>query len=469
VVASRLADVKRILASLTLVFFCGPLLAQVPPPGLPAGALVPKVACDADPKETYALYLPSNFSPERKWPIIYVFDPGARGAVAAEVIREAAENFGYIIAASNNSRNGPMGGSAEAARMLWQDTQQRFPIDERRRYVAGMSGGARVAASIALACGDCVAGVIANAAGFAPGTAPPRNMKFAYFAAVGDADFNHAELTQNRRQLDEVGAHYRIRIFEGQHGWAPAEVWLEALSWMDLQAMSAGALPRNPVRIHASLNETLERASAFEAKNYLLAAFREYQSAVRDFHDCLAKNRLAQLEKNKTLKSAQKQEVSELELQAKVEAAPSRQMQKIPSGELDATGLMDLRDSLADLKRQAAGPTRRALVMRRAISGLVVQAYESGQRSMEQKNSSAALLYFDLASAGSENPAWAHFQRARVYATLPDKKKMLAELHLCLAEGFHEAAALDSAEFQAYREQPEFQALMSEWKQKLQP
>ena len=64
-----------------------------------------------------------------------------------------------------------MGGSAEAAVAVWQDTQQRFAVDVHRRYVAGMSGAARVATSIALSCGDCVAGVIANAAGFPPDTA----------------------------------------------------------------------------------------------------------------------------------------------------------------------------------------------------------------------------------------------------------------------------------------------------------
>jgi hypothetical protein len=47
----------------------------------------------------------------RKWPIIYLFDPLARGEVAVEAVRAAAEKFGYIVVASNNSRNGPMADS----------------------------------------------------------------------------------------------------------------------------------------------------------------------------------------------------------------------------------------------------------------------------------------------------------------------------------------------------------------------
>ena len=460
----------KFLATLCVGLFCARAPAQALQPLPPVGTLVPRVACKNNAKETYALYLPSAYSAARMWPIVYVFDPGGRGQVAAEVIQAAAERFGYIVAASNNSKNGPLGGSAEAAIAVWGDTQQRFSVDPHRRYVAGLSGGARVATSIALSCGDCVAGVIANAAGFPPGTAPSHNMKFAYFAAVGDADFNYAEFTQLRSKLDEVGVRYVIRVFEGQHGWAPAEVWMEALNWMDLQAMAAGTLGRDPARIASSLDEALAKARALEAKNDLLTAYREYAEIVGNFRDLtdvsVAKMRVAELEKNKSVKAAEKQEASELEQQSRIEQAPASAMQKIPTGDLDASGFTDLRSNIADLKRQAAGRDRRTLVTRRAVSGLVVQAYESGQRSMEQKNYRDALLYFELAATGSENPVWAHFQRARVYALTSDKKGVLAELRQCLAIGVHDATAIDSDDFQAYRDQPDFEKLRDDWKAK---
>jgi hypothetical protein len=100
----------RTIVCLTLL--CWPAFTQVAPSPLPVGTIVPSVVCTADNKQTYALYLPPNFSTTRQWPIIYVFDPGARGQAAVEAIKPAAEKFGYIIAASNNSRNGPMGGSS---------------------------------------------------------------------------------------------------------------------------------------------------------------------------------------------------------------------------------------------------------------------------------------------------------------------------------------------------------------------
>ena len=65
-------------------------------------------------------------------------------------IQAAAEQYGYIVAASNNSRNGPYDVSTAAAQAMSTDVGRRFSIDPQRVYLAGMSGGARVATGIAL-------------------------------------------------------------------------------------------------------------------------------------------------------------------------------------------------------------------------------------------------------------------------------------------------------------------------------
>mgnify|MGYP003336387058 FL=1 len=72
------------------------------------GQVIDQVVTRADAKQSYAVYLPTTFSRTREWPVIFVFDPGARGRNAVERLRAAAERFGYIVAGSNNSRNGPI-------------------------------------------------------------------------------------------------------------------------------------------------------------------------------------------------------------------------------------------------------------------------------------------------------------------------------------------------------------------------
>ena len=443
---------------------------------LPTGTVTSKVVCAGNPQQTYAVYLPSQYSTKKRWPIIYAFDPLARGNAAVEAMRAAAEKYGYIVAASNNSRNGAEAMSTEAAKAMWQDTLQRFSLDERRRYFAGMSGGARLATALALNC-NCVAGVIANAAGFPQGRKVSAALKFAYFASVGNADFNFPEFIDLRRQLEETGAQYRIRIFDGQHGWAPEDVWLEALNWMDLQAMRAGVVERDPIRIQQSYDAAMQKASQWSSAKDFLAAYREYQSIAREFAgllDVTAAQKAAQeLTNEKRIKSAEKQESTEANDQGRLMAGPSAQIEQLASGNLPPQDVMALRDTLATMLRQArsslAAKDARSLVLRRALGNLVIQAFEAGQSSMDQRNYSTALSLFDVVVAGAGNAGWGHYHRARVYAIMADKKHMLSELKLASTTGFRDASALDSPEFQAFKSDPDLATIRREWSVNAQP
>src|SRR5690606_9494052 len=87
--------------------------------------------------DTYALYLPKNFSMGKKWPVIFLFDPEARGKAAILHFTEAAENYGYILVASNATKNGPYQINFRKASLLINGFIGAFPIDEQRIYFAG--------------------------------------------------------------------------------------------------------------------------------------------------------------------------------------------------------------------------------------------------------------------------------------------------------------------------------------------
>ena len=62
--------------------------------------------CTDDTSQSYEVYLPSGYPAQKKWPVIFVFDPHGNGKLAVEHFKEAAEMFGYVVLGSNNSRNG---------------------------------------------------------------------------------------------------------------------------------------------------------------------------------------------------------------------------------------------------------------------------------------------------------------------------------------------------------------------------
>src|SRR5260370_20621321 len=115
---------------------------------LPLGQIIDEVQCAADVSQHYSLYLPSNFSPQRRWPVILAYDAGGRGRRAVERYKDAAEKYGYIVAGSNNSRNGPWEISLNAAKAMTGDVDKLFPVDPKRIYTAGAFARPRVARQI---------------------------------------------------------------------------------------------------------------------------------------------------------------------------------------------------------------------------------------------------------------------------------------------------------------------------------
>ena len=221
---------------------------------LPRGTIVDDVTCADDPAQSYALYVPSTYSRAQAWNLLLGFHPAARGRAIVEKYRDAAERYGYIVAASNTSRNGPMAASAASVRAMSLDLGQRFAIDAERLYLTGLSGGARVAMQVALGKNN-IAGVIASSAGY-PDAKPRSSVPFAVFGTAGTDDFNYLEMRQLDRKL--TSPHY-VAIFSGGHTLPPDAVALEAIEWMEIQAMKSGRRRRDDAVIDRLLEKRRAR------------------------------------------------------------------------------------------------------------------------------------------------------------------------------------------------------------------
>lgn len=266
----------------------------------PTGSIIDEVRCEADSSQAYALYLPSKYSADRAWPVILAFDPRARGRTPVERYQAAAEKYGYIVAGSNNSRNGSWEASMNAAQAMADDVNRRFRVDPKRIYTAGMSGGARVALGIALGSSGLISGVVASSAGY-PDSKPRKTVPFDIFGTAGTEDFNYHEMRELDRTLTSP---HRVAIFDGGHVWLSSELAVEAVEWLELRAMAAGRAPRNNALIDSlyavrtSAADSLTGAAAVTALEAIAADFR-------DFKDVAAVSaRAAALRKDRAVRDA---------------------------------------------------------------------------------------------------------------------------------------------------------------------
>jgi dienelactone hydrolase len=361
--------------------------------------------CAKNPDQTYALYLPSTYTPSKKWPIVYAFDPAARGDRPIDALKAGAEKYGYILAASNNSRNGPWAPEIEAAQAVSDDTHILLSIDDRRVYFTGFSGGARVAGRIAQFC-KCAAGIYLNGAGFPIGTAPsPKDSVFPVFATVGNVDFNFPEVTRLDEALGAAGYPHFLRYFEGPHQWAPAEVADEALAWFQLVAMKKDTAPHDVDFVTKQLDAESARASSLEQSGNLFYAWREYNQAIAIF-DGLAdtaslRTAAASLSTRKDTHEGAKHQQRDFEEQADLTADISAAFAGFRQLSLNlSASVNNVKQQISDLRQVAARQTRpeKVLVYRRAVAQVFVHAMEAGIDRLEANETTLAKDYFLLAS-----------------------------------------------------------------------
>jgi predicted esterase len=427
------------------------------------GKIVPRVLCAARPEQSYALYLPSRYTVQKRWPLIYIFDPDARGKVPTQIIKDAAEQYGYILATSNNSKNGPLRPEMEAASAMWDDTHARLSIDDQRIYTAGFSGGARLASRIAQTC-ECAHGVFLSGAGFGVGSPPTRDGAFPVFLTTGFLDFNYNELVRLDGQLSSLDVPHFLRRFDGSHEWAPADVWPEALGWMTLQAMKDGRAPREEAFIATELQRFTAAAKEIEKSGNLFYAAAAYRQVAAAFDriapiDAL-RERAAELEKNPWYRSDAKREREDLTTQSSLESEILRVTGGLREFVGDRRQLQQQASQLiADLRNRCQHEKKedKKRVLERARRGIFASLIETGEPLIDEKQFSAAQAYLELAVEARPEVPWPHLSLARCFLIMGKKKEALQSLQRAKDAGLK---AQNLADLE--REIPEFAAIASD-------
>ena len=435
---------------------------------LPRGSIVEKVACVSDAEQTYALYLPSGYAPEKSWPIIYAFDPGARGKLPVGLFHEVAEQNGYIVVGSNNSRNGPGVPLQKILDTLWDDTHARFTIDAQRVYSAGFSGGARVASFFAYAYEKRVAGVIAGGAGFPANVHPPRTTPFALYGIAGVDDFNYFEVKDLDQEFDDLGLTHRMRTLEGGHEWPPANVLAEAVRWMEFQTIkhAAGAL-KDDKRIDELFQQDLEKARAAEAQGLMYYAYLGYATLVRDYRGVRDVSefdkKAALLKDSKGVKDAVREEQ---EQKRRERALQEKLVRLLPGSEntnSDVEATDEFHPLVSDLLKKSVGQTDSSdrRVARRTLNGVYIGLFQDALNAYQSKNFALASRRLETATELRPRDIAVFVFPARMYTLQGSKKNALRALKRAVENGLSSSAQLQqNKDFDKLRDEPEFKKLV---------
>jgi hypothetical protein len=176
---------------------------------------------------TYFLYIPKSLRKGRLAPLLHFNGSGGGSANSVKKHIEGAELNGWIVAASVESKNGPLhpvGNHAHAKRCV-NHLVGTLPVDPKRVYFTGGSGGGAMtfynSAHMKGAGGMPHIGYIPSEANVTSGN---------FFVISGTRDYNRYTSANAVRILGKDAIH---RFFPGAHEEGPEWLCVEGMIWLN--------------------------------------------------------------------------------------------------------------------------------------------------------------------------------------------------------------------------------------------
>ena len=174
----------------------------------------------------YFVYLPKSLKGGRKFPLLFYTSSGGGSAETLKPLMEGAEICGWVVACSVESKNGTdPGENHEHAEKCVAHLKKTLPLDEKRIYFAGNSGGARMAFTNAAKLDG--AGVLAQIAGAKSDELKKGNH---YFFISGAHDYNRYGTSASYSQVARSAA---LRFHPGGHENGPDWLVTEGIVWLE--------------------------------------------------------------------------------------------------------------------------------------------------------------------------------------------------------------------------------------------
>jgi predicted esterase len=430
------------------------------------GEMVQGITCASDPSQTYTLYLPPDFADDRRWPVLLVFDPRGRSVLAAELFREAADAYGWILVSSDNTRSdGPWEPNEKAIAALWPEVHDRLPADFDRIYAAGFSGGGAVAYVLSRSTNE-VAGILACGSRHFPDSL--KHVHAPIFSTAGDTDFNYHEMHAVDAFLEKQGNPHRLAIFGGGHTWMTRGVALDAVEWFELLAMRSGLRDRDPALVETLYEADLADAEGLASDGRLIEAARRLNeigrtyTGLRDTTD--ARTAAWKIEGSPEYRQQRKKMRKWDAFEREYLEEMNRQFAELRNAEIvPPVAQMARRFRIEELQRRALEPGIEGVTARRALNSLVTGlGYYLPRDFMaaEQYDRLAASLELAL-RVNRENPvSWYNLACAR--ARLDRGEPAVEALEMALDLGFNNSELLATdTDLDSLRERDDFKTLMA--------
>jgi dienelactone hydrolase len=431
----------------------------IPKEKFPVGQIIEKITCQSDPSQSYSMYLPSTYTTDKTFPVIYAFDAHGTGKLPVSKYKDLAEKYDYIIVGSNNSKNGNSWDESQAiANMLFSDTQNRLSLNTARIYLLGFSGGARIANGVTITNGGIAGVICCGAAAPATQSNNPRG-GYTFLGIAGNKDFNYIEM-RKYDMVDLAGRPVKHAFieFDGKHEWPPVDIMNEAFLWTELNAMRLNTAPKNDSFVKENFQPYLTKIKELQKKNDSYATFNQVKTTITFFDGLID---LTECYKIYTPLKAN----TEIDKKLKEEETSWKKENSLKQYYINSFQTQNLewwRNDIASLnKKTKAGEDQKEVLMyKRTLDYLSLAAYMQASGALQQNNFPAAKIFCGIYLLVDPTNPEAHYLTANLSAIEQDPKGAIRSLDEAVKNGFTDIARLQSdSTFKGINTSEEFKAI----------
>jgi len=419
----------------------------------------PSVACSADTNTTYALFLPPQYEKSKPCPVLIIFDPSGSGLLPVNLFYAEAAKSGFIIAGSNNSRNGMAFEQTNAIyHKILADITTRFNIEKKAVYLGGFSGGSRVAASIAITEGG-IAGIVGCSAGLPDIKQNPVG-PFSYLAVTGTQDFNYNEMQQLDESLESAKYQHHLLVFDGKHQWPPKEMIPDIFTWLRFDAMRQKAIPTDRAEINLFIEkndkiaESLTGKGQLQERQAMFIKMLHYLQGLTDVAPLQAEITKLSTEKEIIAYNNQQKDLFYLEQQLQQKYFPELQLKNVDwwTSETEQLQAMTKNPRKPDLNH----------VYQRLLAFLSMNCYMYSNHAFKDGNMESAARFIEIYRLVDPTNAEHRYMAAKVAAINQNPDACFIALNQAFDLGFKDINRLKAdADFKPYREDARFKSLLN--------
>lgn len=200
-------------------------------------------------EQAYQLAVPPQLPGRSLLPLVLFISPGDRPTGQAQW-QATCRRHGVLFASPHGAGNRcPFPRRVRIVLDVLDDLRRRYPIDANRTYLAGFSGGGRVACAIGFALPEYFGGVVPVCAA---GSLRPESWlrhrvidRLSVALVTGETDFNRSEVERFRGPLlKEVGVRARTWMQPGSGHAIPPAPLDEVFGWLEKDRPRRAALAK---------------------------------------------------------------------------------------------------------------------------------------------------------------------------------------------------------------------------------